>query len=100
MAVYEHSLDHRSQGDSAIDTFDLVEYQQKARELLCPKKLYDLWEDVCRRYDRQEIGHYEFDEMKEVIWPHLKSLSSLRRIIDGAPAKAPSKRKKATRRRA
>jgi hypothetical protein len=70
-------------GDSAIETFDLPEYQQKARELLCPKKLFLLWEDVCRRYDHGEIGEYEFEEMKDVIWPTLKTLSSLRRIIDG-----------------
>ncbi|PWT95934.1 MAG: hypothetical protein C5B53_10650 [Candidatus Melainabacteria bacterium] len=66
------------------ETFDLLEYQQKARELLCPKKLFFLWEDVCRRYDRNEIGEYEFEEMKAVIWPTLKTLSSLRRIIDGS----------------
>jgi hypothetical protein len=67
-----------------METFDLLEYQQKARELLCPKKLFLLWEDVCRRYDRGEIGAYEFEEMKEVIWPTLKALGSLRKIIDSA----------------
>lgn len=64
--------------------------------MLCPKKLFLLWEDVCQRYERKEIGIYEVEEMKEVIWPSLKMLSSIRKIIDGAEKPA----KKATRRRA
>jgi hypothetical protein len=52
--------------------------------MLCPQKLYQLWEDVCRRYERREIGLYEVEEMKEVIWPLLTALSSIRRIVDGA----------------
>lgn len=82
-------------GARTIDTFDLLEYQQKAREILCPKELFFLWEDVCRRYDRGEIGEYEFEEMKEVIWPTLKTLSSLRRIIDEIehPPKKPIRRR-------
>ena len=69
-------------GGPAIDTFNLLDYQQKARDLLCPKKLFLLWEEVCRLYDHGEIGEYEFEEMKEVIWPSLKTLSALRRTID------------------
>jgi hypothetical protein len=61
-----------------------LEFQQQAREMLCPQKLYQLWEDVCRRYERREIGLYEVEEMKEVIWPLLTALSSIRRIVDGA----------------
>jgi hypothetical protein len=79
-----------------MDTFDLLEYQQKARELLCPKKLFFLFEDVCRLYERGEIGEYEYEEMKAVIWPALKTLSSLRRIIDSMD----QPRKKRLRRRA
>jgi hypothetical protein len=67
---------------STIDSFDLLEFQQKAREICCPKKLFDLWEDVCKRYDRHEIGLYELEEMKDVIWPTLEALASIRRIID------------------
>ncbi len=52
--------------------------------MLCPQKLYQLWEDICRRYERREIGLYEVEEMKEVIWPLLTALSSIRRIVDGA----------------
>jgi hypothetical protein len=64
--------------------FDLLECQKTAREMLCPQKLYQLWEDVCRRYERREIGHYELEEMKEVIWPLLTALSALRRTVDAA----------------
>jgi hypothetical protein len=38
---------------------------------------------VCKRYERGEIGTYELDEMKEVIWPSLQALASLRRTVNG-----------------
>lgn len=65
-----------------MEPFDLIEFQQKAREMSCPKKLFALWEDVCRRYDRREIGKYELEEMKEVIFPALKALGALRGQVD------------------
>ncbi len=65
-----------------MEPFDLIEYQQRARETADPKKLFELWEDCCRRYERSEIGRYELDEMKEVIWPNLQALASLRRAIN------------------
>jgi hypothetical protein len=73
--------------DSLDQPFDLLEFQQKARETLCPKKLFLIWEDVCRRYERHEIGLYQLEEMKEVIGPHLAALSALRKIIDGTESK-------------
>jgi hypothetical protein len=66
-----------------METFDLLEFQQQARETCCPKKLFALWEDVCQRYDRQEIGIYQLEEMKEVIWPNLQALAILRQIVNG-----------------
>lgn len=65
-----------------MEPFDLIEFQQRARETTDPKKLFELWEDCCRRYERAEIGRYELDEMKEVIWPNLQALASLRRAIN------------------
>ena len=65
-----------------IEAFDLLEFQRKARETCCPKTLFQLWEDVCRRYDQHEIGQYQFEEMKAVIWPNLTALASLRRAIN------------------
>lgn len=65
-----------------MELFDLLEFQQRARELTDPKKLFELWEDVCRRYDRREIGNYELDEMKEVIFPALKALAALKEQVD------------------
>ncbi len=65
-----------------MERFDLLEFQQRARQLTDPKKLYELWEDVCRRYDRREIGNYELDEMKEVIFPALEALAALRKQVD------------------
>lgn len=73
-----------------MESFDLIEYQQKAREMTDPRKLFELWEDCCRRYDRNEIGRYELDEMKEVIWPTLHALSTLKRIINSDESKQSS----------
>lgn len=65
-----------------IEAFDLLEFQKRARETCDPKRLFELWEDVCRRYDRREIGSYELEEMKEVILPNLQALAGLRRSIN------------------
>lgn len=68
-----------------MEPFDLIEFQQRARETTDPRKLFELWEDCCRRYERNEIGHYELDEMKEVIWPNLQALASLKRMVNSEP---------------
>jgi len=65
-----------------MNGFDLIEYQQYAREKKKPKELFDLWEDVCKQYDRGIIGQYELDEMKAVIWPQLKVLTALKHAVD------------------
>jgi len=39
-------------------TFDLIEYQDRARDIYSPKRLFELWEDVCKKYDRGFIGKY------------------------------------------
>lgn len=65
-----------------IEAFDLLAFQKRARETCDPKALFELWEDVCKRFERRQIGEYEFEEMKETIWPHLKALASLRRAMD------------------
>lgn len=64
------------------EAFDLLTFQKKAREMCDPKKLFELWEDVCRRYERREIGTYELDEMKDVILPNLKALTQLKHSIN------------------
>lgn len=66
-----------------MEPFDLIDYQQKARETCDPKKLFELWEEVSRRYERREIGNYELEEMKGVIWPSLTQLAVLRRMVNG-----------------
>ena len=68
-----------------MEPFDLIEFQQKARETYDPRRLFELWEEVCQRYDRREIGEYELEEMKEVIWPSLNQLASLRKIVNEQP---------------
>ncbi|MBI4534034.1 MAG: hypothetical protein HY711_08795 [Candidatus Melainabacteria bacterium] len=76
------------------ETFDLIEFQQKARATCCPKKLFEMWEDVCKRYEHHEITAYELEEMKETIWPNLQALASLRRIVNGESPPPANKRKR------
>jgi hypothetical protein len=81
---------------TTIEAFDLLEFQKRARESVDPKKLFELWEEVCRRYDKGEIGAYELEEMKEVVLPHLKALAGLQRSINNIEdAPAPQQRKRA-----
>jgi len=65
-------------GNSSCDGFDLIEYQDKARDIYSPRRLFELWEDVCKKYDKGFIGSYALDEMKCVIWPKLHTLSNSR----------------------
>jgi hypothetical protein len=81
-AICHHCVSDRLREGSAMETFDLLEYQQLAREASCPKKLFELWEDVCLRYERREIGIYQLEEMKEVIWPNLRALAILRQVVN------------------
>jgi len=62
--------------------FDLIEYQREARNRKQPGELFQLWEEVCRHYDRGLIGQYELDEMKAVIWPNMRVLTVLKNTID------------------
>lgn len=73
-----------------MEPFDLIEFQQKAKDMTDPRKLFELWEDCCKRYDRNEIGKYELDEMKDIIWPSLQALSSLKRIINSDEGSQPT----------
>ncbi len=65
--------------------FDLIEFQQRARVIACPNRLFALWEDVSRRYERSEIGKYELVEMKDLIFPILQRLGFLKTQINGEP---------------
>ncbi len=77
-----------------MEPFDLIEMQNQAREIFDPKKLFELWEDICKRYERHEIGEYELEEMKEVIWPTLCQLTALRRAINNEPTRRERRRRK------
>ena len=62
--------------------FDLLEFQRDARESHSMANLYDLWDDVCKRYDKHEITAYQLDEMKEVIYTSMSALSNLKRSME------------------
>ncbi|MBX9573393.1 MAG: hypothetical protein K2X77_31120 [Candidatus Obscuribacterales bacterium] len=65
-----------------MSTFDLIEYQHLARNSHSSKELFELWEEVCRNYDKGLIGKYQLEEMKAVIWPGLKAMRSLEVSVD------------------
>jgi len=62
--------------------FDLIEYQDRVRTTKSPRKLFELWSEVCWFYDHGYVGRYQLDEMKAVVWPHLHSLCSLQTAVD------------------
>lgn len=65
-------------------SFDLIEFQSTARNTNSPKKLFELWEEVCKRYDRGQIGVYQLEEMKSAIWPRIHQLSDIKSVVDSA----------------
>ncbi len=70
------------QGLMKMKNFDLIEYQREARERRQPSTLFQLWEEVCRLYERGLIGKYELEEMKGVIWPNLRAICALRTEVE------------------
>ena len=62
--------------------FNLIAYQEEVRQISSPKKLFELWAEICRHYDRGHISKYELDEMKSLIWPILHRLDSLRSVVN------------------
>ncbi len=62
--------------------FDLIEYQDKARGTTSPRELFKLWDEVCKYYEQGNIGLYEWDEMKESIYPMLRELNKIKHMIN------------------
>ena len=56
--------------------FDLIETQQKVREIACPKLLFELWERFSCAYDRKELSKYILDEMQSVVWEQFRRISA------------------------
>lgn len=94
MNIAVPSISSSVQLEAPMEPFDLIEFQQRAKETTDPKKLFELWEDCCRRYERNEIGRYDWEEMRDVIWPNLQALASLRRLVNDEPAPVQRKKRK------
>ncbi len=67
-----------------MKTFDLIEFQRDAREIKKPSDLFQLWEDVCKLYERGLIGKYDLEEMKGVIWPNLRAICALQMEVESS----------------
>jgi len=72
-----------------MDCFDLLAYLERARNTVSTKKLFELWEKVCRLYDGGHIGNYQLPEMKTVICPRLRSLCLLQRAVERSFSRLP-----------
>jgi hypothetical protein len=67
-----------------MKNFDLIEFQREARERRQPSTLFQLWEDVCKMYERGLIGKYDLEEMKGVIWPNLRAICALQLEVESS----------------
>jgi len=65
-----------------IDRFDLPEYQQEVRETKSAKHLFLIWDKVCSYYDRGNIGKYELEEMRDVVYSQMNNLVTLQSAIE------------------
>jgi|AGTN01.1.fsa_nt_gi hypothetical protein len=66
------------------ETFDLIRYQREARSAGSARDLFFLWDQVCGFYERGKITRHELEEIKDVIWPSMASIKSLRSLVDEA----------------
>lgn len=64
------------------DRFDLPECQQEVRETKSAKHLFLLWDKVCGYYDRGNIGKYELEEMRDVVYSQMNELVTLQSAIE------------------
>jgi hypothetical protein len=64
------------------ERFDLPESQQEAREAKSAKHLFLLWDKVCAHYDRGQIGKYEFEEMRDLVFSQMDKVATLQSAIE------------------
>ena len=57
-------------------SFDLLDAQQKMREISCPKKLFEAWERLSYAYLRREVSRHMLDEMKETVWAQFRRIET------------------------
>ncbi len=64
--------------------FDIIEYQNRARALQCPRQLHELWREVKALYEQGVISKTDFDEMRALVWKHLSIVAESRFSRDGS----------------
>lgn len=65
-----------------IPGFDLIEWQQMAREMIKPEELFKFWEKINKMYLSNQIGRYELDELKDVIFERLAQLNNIKKEVN------------------
>ena len=71
-------------GSNKSRNFDLIQYQHEARTLTTPQSAFQMWEDVCRKYEAGMIAQSEWEELKDTLWSMLAETSNLQRQIDNS----------------
>lgn len=64
-----------------IPGFDLIEWQEMAKDMVKPEELFEFWEKINKMYLKNQIGKYELDEMRDVIFDRLAWLSAIKADI-------------------
>lgn len=67
--------------------FDLLDAQQKVREIRCPKELFETWERLSCAYLRKELSSYMLDEMKTIVWKQFRLIRLQARALRRAAQK-------------
>ncbi|MBK9143541.1 MAG: hypothetical protein IPM23_13650 [Candidatus Melainabacteria bacterium] len=65
-----------------FNDFDLIDFQRRARNTSCPRKLFGLWDQVCTLYERGQISAYEWNEMKDILKPSISRASLVAMMVD------------------
>jgi len=71
-------------GNNKPRNFDLIQYQHDARTLTTPQSVFQMWEEVCCKYEVGMIAQNEWEELKDTLWSVLAQTSKLQRQIDSS----------------
>lgn len=65
-----------------VYTFDIIEEEQYVKSLTKPSEVYEYFEWLSKKYTTNEIGKYQYDNLKDTVMERLNYLSTLKNQID------------------